>query len=380
MKIVYCIDSIGAGGVEQITVVKANALAEVEGNHVWILYTDLPFPGGFHQPSDKVIQIDLGIRYRENHLRFPFNIAAYIIKGKRHRKALASVLKSIGPDVVISTSQKERIVIPGIKGDWVKLRELHMLKGWRRNGARSFRDRVLASIVDYYDYSINLRKYDRVVVLTQSEKEKIWKNDKRFVVIPNPARIRGSRPVLPKHKSVVAVGRLSHDKNYSSLIRAFRVVSNRFQEWKLAIVGEGREEESLKNLISSLGLNSIVSVPGFIPDLTGVFDKASIFVHTAISEAFGLVIIEAMSHRMPVVAYDCPYGPGGIIDDGVNGFLVPVGNEDALVGRICELIEDKILRERMADAAYEKSKLYSIDRVVLLWMDLFKHLKGNTSA
>ena len=87
-----------------------------------------------------------------------------------------------------------------------------------------------------------------------------------------------------------------------------------------------------------------------------------------------------MSCGLPVVSYDFDYGPREIIDDGRNGFLVPVGDELALADRMCSLIEDEGLRKRMGAAAFERSKDFSMDRTIGLWMDLFTDLLAKKSS
>ena len=87
-----------------------------------------------------------------------------------------------------------------------------------------------------------------------------------------------------------------------------------------------------------------------------------------------MVLIEAISCGLPVVSYACPCGPKDIITDGVDGFIVPVGDERMLADRICKLIENDSLRRKMGAAAQEKSRQYSLDRIIPMWMDLFEEL------
>ena len=127
MKIVYCLNSIRyLGGIQRVTVVKANALADLENNEVYIVVTDNK-NGIITEPlSSKVHLIDLDINYYEDDYKSRWNVLKGIfIKRREHKKRLASVLNEIQPDIVISVGQSEKNMIPSIKGQWKTIREFH---------------------------------------------------------------------------------------------------------------------------------------------------------------------------------------------------------------------------------------------------------------
>lgn len=375
MKIVYCINSIGSGGVEQITVFKATALAEIDGNSVWIIYTDSPMEGAYLVPSPKINLIDLELCYRDNHLKFPWNLFRLLRNGIRHKKLLSAKLREIKPDIVVSTGQKEQWFLPSIKGKWAKVRELHVSRGARLKIAKNLRERILYGVLEYLEFSRILTKYDSLVVPTQYEKEAAWGNDNRVSVIPNPVRFSDAGISSLDNKVLVAAGRLEPGKNYSSLIRAFRIVCDSFADWKLVILGEGTEQTLLQELAKNLDLSGKVYFTGFVKNVETFLFNSSVFVHTSLYETFGMVIIEAMRCGLPAVAYDCPYGPRSIISDGTDGFIVPVGDERLLAERICTLIRDESLRKKMGAAALKKAKRYDIGMVTSEWMEFFSKLK-----
>ena len=267
MRIVYCLDSLGSGGIEQITIVKANALAEIEGNRVWLLYTDLPMSGGFHIPSEKVHLMDLGIRYKDNHLKFPWSLFRYKRDNRRHKEKVFVALKEINPDIVVSTGMREKYFLYTLKGNWAVLRELHVSKGVRFLTAKSLRDKLVVRFLEKKEFHGLLEKYDRIIVLSQYEKEASWHNDPRVVVIPNPATIRNGKISSLNPKRIVAAGRLESGKNYDSLIRMFGALPNRFNDWTLHIYGEGTQKRSLAALINKSGLKERVFLDGFVSDM-----------------------------------------------------------------------------------------------------------------
>lgn len=374
MRIVYCIDSYGAGGIQQITVFKANALAEKPDTLVWIVFTDLPKDGGYHFPSDKVRLIDLGIRYQDNHLRFPWNLFKYLFDIKKHKSALSASLNEIHPDIVISTGKKEKYFLHRIKGPWGLIKELHLLKGAGATQASTLRDKWLSRIQEWFEYRNVLQKYDRLVVFTSDEKDRAWGKDPRVAVIPHPTRVLTGHTISYSQKRIIAVGRLDSGKNYSSLIRAFSILAPRFPDWSLSIFGDGSLRSDLQTQINELGLSDRISLPGFASDIESSLVKSSFFVHTSLYETFGLVIIEAMGCGLPAIAYDCPFGPRSIISNNIDGYLVPIDDERALVSSMASLMESESLRKQMGIAAMEKAKQFSIDHICSLWEQLFQQV------
>jgi glycosyltransferase involved in cell wall biosynthesis len=157
-----------------------------------------------------------------------------------------------------------------------------------------------------------------------------------------------------------------------SLLRAFRTVADRFPEWRLEIIGDGEERRMLADETGRLSLGDNVMLEGEMEDVRERLLSSSCLVLSSRFEGFGMALVEAMACGLPVVSYACPAGPGDIITDGVDGFLVPPGDEKALADRICTVIGDDGLRNRMGEAAFRSSARYDIDRIVSMWMDLFE--------
>jgi glycosyltransferase involved in cell wall biosynthesis len=175
-------------------------------------------------------------------------------------------------------------------------------------------------------------------------------------------------------KRIVAAGRLTHQKNFVSLVRAFSVVAAKHPDWSLDIYGEGVQRQMLEQEIEQLGLNGVVNLCGYTPNLSLAYSKASIFVLSSMYEGQPSVMLEAMSCGLPVVSYACPCGPRDIISDGKDGFLVPVNDEKQLADRICYLIEHEDVRLQMGAAAIEKSRQFSLDKIMARWTSLFDSL------
>ena len=373
MKIVYCIDSInGIGGIQHVTLEKANALAEYDSNTVWILFAD--HSGNQIFPlSPKVHKIDLNINYYKDDWKSRWHVLkGILVRRRKHKRALKKALNRIQPDIVISVGQSEKNLLPTIRGKWATVREFHYTRNYRRLVARTLFDRLLSFCGDCVDVFV-LKKYDRIVALTQEDKERNWQQWGTVYVIPNPVT------VFPTHTSlctstILAAGRLTYQKNFASLIRAFSVVTKRFPEWSLDIFGDGEERDYLSSLITDLGLFENIHLMGNCSNIQEIMPRYSLFALSSRFEGFGLVLVEALSCGLPVVSYACPCGPKDIVRDGIDGFLVSPGDESMLAERICQLIEDENLRRKMGAAALERAKEFSFEKVIPMWTTLFEEL------
>lgn len=167
---------------------------------------------------------------------------------------------------------------------------------------------------------------------------------------------RGCPPV------VLAVGRLTRAKDFSTLIRAFKLL-RQSRDAKLIILGEGELRPELERLITSLNLNADVSLPGFIKNPFPYMRHSAVFVSSSKWEGLSNVIIEAMACGMPIVATDCPHGPAEILENGRWGRMVPVANPEALSLSISCALDDP----RPSDGARRASH-FSVERAVTQYL------------
>lgn len=379
MKIVYCLNSIRyLGGIQRVTVVKANALAEIEDNEIYIAVTDNK-NGVFTEPlSPKVHLIDLDINYYEDDYKSRWNVLKGIfIKRREHKKRLASVLNEIQPDIVISVGQSEKNMIPSIKGKWKTIREFHFVKDYRLRQAKSFFDKILAWGGNWYDFNFKIKGYDHIVTLTHEDMEMNWKGWRNVSVIPNPSTFHTDKISTLNEKKIISVGRLSPQKNYASLIRAFKYVVDKHPDWTLEIYGDGPQEMELKSLIDQLNLKRHVFLRGYSSNIKEVMTNGSIYAMSSIFEGFPLVLIEAMTCGLPIVSYACPCGPKDLISNQKDGFLIELHDEVGLANKLNLIIENKDLINSMSHAAIEKAQHYTIKNIISSWMNLFKILTYN---
>ncbi len=164
---------------------------------------------------------------------------------------------------------------------------------------------------------------------------------------------KGSPPVF------LAVGRLSAQKDFLTLIKAFELLK-RQKLVRLLILGEGESRSELEAMIAKLGISEDVSMPGFVENPYVYMSRASAVVLSSRWEGLPTVLIEAMACGCPVIATDCPSGPKEILEAGVYGPLVSVGDATALSAAMLQVLEAPANRNVLVQRAID----FSIDRVV----------------
>lgn len=227
-----------------------------------------------------------------------------------------------------------------------------------------------------------------VSVLNEPSKSHLGKRVQRKTVvipnaIPNDLCANGEKssqiPALPPN-TIAAIGRLVPQKRFDLLIEAFRHVAKE-SDCSLLILGEGPLRRELEGLVGNLGLTNRVSMPGAIPKPWDLLRHSRMVVVSSEVESFGLVLVEAMACGVPVVSFDCPNGPRGIIRDGIDGFLVPPLDVAALARAMKRLLTDNELHRRMSDRCREIRERYSQERVMAQWDDLVRSVcKGSGSS
>ncbi|MEZ8217590.1 Glycosyltransferase Family 4 [Candidatus Fervidibacteria bacterium JGI MDM2 SSWTFF-3-K9] len=170
---------------------------------------------------------------------------------------------------------------------------------------------------------------------------------------------------------ILAVGRLTKQKDYPTLFRAFSLV-RQVRPAKLLILGEGEERANLERLAVELGIQNDVSMPGFVDNPFAFMSKASVFVLSSAWEGFGNVLVEALACGCPVVATDCRSGPREILDNGRYGRLVPVGDHEALAKAILETLDSPDFpadRQTRIQRAMEFSVDAAVDKYLKVLLD-----------
>jgi glycosyltransferase involved in cell wall biosynthesis len=170
---------------------------------------------------------------------------------------------------------------------------------------------------------------------------------------------------------IAACGRLTPQKNYPLLLRALRLLRRR-REVRLAVLGKGPERASLEALAAELGLAGSVAFLGFQANPFKYLARARALALSSSWEGLPMVLLEAMACGTAVVATRCPSGPEEVITDGVDGLLVPVGDEVALAAALDRLLGDDALRCRLAEAGRRRAEDFRLEKIVADYERLFR--------
>ncbi|MFI9464594.1 glycosyltransferase family 4 protein [Streptomyces xiamenensis] len=285
---------------------------------------------------------------------------------------IAAALGSLDADVVIGTRAGLNVHLARQAPDRVvKVAQEHLTLDSHPSRMRTAMRRVY-------------HRLDGITTVTEADaasyRRKMRLPRVRVEALPNSV----PEPVLPpadgRARVVIAAGRLHKVKRYDRLIESWALLAERFPDWQLRIYGHGPERDRLRQRIDELALNDQVFLMGPATPLEAEWVKGSIAVMTSEFESFGMTIVEAMRCGLPVVSTDCPNGPREIIDDGVDGLLVPVGDPRALAAGLERLMADEALRRRMGRQALENATRFDpvpvVDRAEAMFEELVAARRG----
>lgn len=372
MKIVYSTESVTRnGGIQTVTIVKANALAAIAENDVYIV---VPHISGTspRRISPKVHLINLDIK------DYWVSVFKQPSRNRKYKRLLQGVLEQIGPDIVVSTGLQDRNFLPRIQvsSNPVYIREIHFMSTYRRMMIDSFKENCLALWSEFLDYRLSIHNYDRIVLLSEEDKKRNWSGNPKALYMPNPYTGTSSARSPLMAKKAIAVGRLCYQKHFDALIKVWRIVADRYPEWTLDIWGgNGPLYDNLKKLIVDLNLENSVFLKGETPDISEKMAESSMIISTSIFEGMPLVLLEALAAGLPIVTFNYMYGADEIVKEGENGFIVEEDDLDAMAERIGRLITDEKHRMEMGKNALIASKRFLPETIANRWMALFKDLR-----
>lgn len=196
---------------------------------------------------------------------------------------------------------------------------------------------------------LSARYADCIVTITEEDlgyfKENLNIRNK-IVNIYNPITLKNVDDISysSDSKIIISAGRLTYQKGFDMLVEVAKRVFEVHPSWKWYLLGEGEDRKLIEDKIKEYSLENNIILMGNVKDIENYYKKASMFVLTSRFEGLGMVILEAMNYKLPVVSFACKVGPKEMIADNVNGFLIEEKNIEGMHNKICKLIENKQIR------------------------------------
>ncbi len=215
---------------------------------------------------------------------------------------------------------------------------------------------------------------DQLVVLSEEDKEYYQKNLNlkcNITRIYNPNPYEDVLPGQAKEPVIFAAGRLTKVKGFDLLIKSWKLLEEKYPEWTVLVAGDGEEKEKLAGEIKKAGLKHFHLI-GNVSGIEQYYRKSEIFVLPSRDEGFGMVLLEAMDFSLPAVSYSCKAGPGEIVIDGENGFLVEPENTEMFAEKMELLMADSVRRRQMGEKAKESTKRFGREHILDEWEALLQ--------
>ena len=357
----FVIPSLQSGGAERVLTTLSNALIKHFNISIIVLY---------NEPIFYKLNTGIKIIYCNDFYNAEPSFFGSLRNHYKCIKLICSTIKKNNTDVLI--------------GFMITANIYTVISGKLTGIKTIISERVHPDYIDASRYWFILRRLiysftDYLIIQTQEIadyfEKYIRKNKLKIILNPlNPALSEHRNLSTPKEKIILNVGRLEDQKNQDLLIRAFAKTD--YYNWKLVLIGDGKNKKAYLNLIDDLQISSHVELLGNIEDVWTYYNKASIFAFTPRFEGFPNALTEAMYFGLPCISTDCPSGPSELISDGKNGFLIKVGDEIMLKQRLDTLMKNNELRQQIGLAAMLNTDRFDIDNIISEWKTLISNLQA----
>lgn len=355
-KIAFYIGSLSKGGAERVFVNLAEYFRG-EGYQV-IMVTQ-------YQKADEYL-LEEGIERFLSEIEAEKVSSSRLLNFFRRLNKLHSIWKEQKPDLVLSCIGKNNFM--AVVTTWgTRTKPVVSVVGEAKEEYPTKVMRLLADIL-----------FSRAAgVILQTERSRGFfckKVGEKAVILPNSLNPDFTRPRYEgeREKKIVSVGRVDANKNHEIQLRAFAALQDKYSGYELVIYGDGELRSSIEALARELGVADRVLLPGVVPDVARRIERAALFLHTSYSEGVSNALIEALALGLPVIATDVPSGgTQELIEDGVNGLIIPAGDQKALEGAMHKILSDPAYAHKIGiEAAKIQGKL-SPERVNGLWRAYF---------
>ena len=355
MKIVFIVPSIkNNGGVARVTTLKANYFIENWNYQVAIICQD-------EKSSDSFFYLNSGIKLyylSKNSGNFNYIFSYYM--------QVNTLLENLKPNAVIvgDNGFKGFMMSCFIKFKTNLVLEIHTSRFENINKGFSS-----ATFLKNSFRFLGLKNYDKVIFLNE-ESAKEW-NVANPILIPNPLPFKANKKSARTTKKVICIARHSHEKGLDRLLLIWSNVSKENSDWHLEIYGEETNySKYLFELVDNYKIKDSVVFKQPIHNIEDAYLGSSVLVMTSRYEGFGLVLIEAMTCGLPVIAYDCPIGPKNIIVNNVSGFLIQDDNQKEFEEKLSQILKNQIDLSKIIQNGINTAENYNLAQIADKWRDV----------
>ena len=374
-KIVILALHLGAGGVEKTIATLSGILAKKYEVEIISNYQVKEEPAFDIDEKVKITYLRPGLK--PNHKEFKdalkhFKLITVLKEGIKaikilylRRKLMIKAIKKMDCDIAIST----RYIHSKLLGKYGSKNIIKIAQEHNNNGNEKYIKKVIESLKKI-DYFMPVSKQ-----LTNMYSKKLQGKHVKCRYIPHCLKKYTDKTSTLEEKNIISAGRLSKEKGFLDLIDVFEIVNKSNPDWHLTIAGDGQEREIIEEKIKQKKLENKIQL-GFLneEELEKELLKSSIYVMTSFSESFGLILIEAESFGLPLIAFDTAEGPKEIIEHGKNGFLIQNRSTEEMANKICELITNKESRNKIGQAARQDSAKYKMEEVQKIWYEFIDNI------
>ncbi|WP_125722374.1 glycosyltransferase family 4 protein [Flavobacterium ustbae] len=350
--LVYRMSNVG--GVQRITAEKINSWIEMFGYEV-VLITKNEIEGPFFydiNPKCKRYNLSMPAKLSGGVKQYIKNIP----QGFKFFLKLKKIIESEKIDVLFTNMiGVDMLAVPFVKTGVPKIHEIHG-SGFVHNKKA------------WIWKSLIVNRYEKFVVLNENEIDYYPLNN--IAVIPNfiySSDYNYSRQ--DKKNIIITAGRISKEKQFDHLVDIWSIIASKYDQWEVHFYGAGITK-ALEEKIHAMGLQQSFKIFPSTTEIISKMQEASIFALVSATEAFPMVLLEAINAKLPIVSYDSPHGPKSIITDGKDGFIVPLNDKTAFAEKLELLINDELLRENFIENQKIKLAVFSKKRVMTQWNDL----------
>lgn len=360
-KVAIFVDQLHThGGIEKLVAIKANYWATQFKFDVSVVSTENKNQPLIYELDSKVRFVDLKINYNRLKSYFSFLNLTYLIVNSL--KIQKYILKEKPDFIVVASHIPITYILPFLILRKTKIiKEFHFTKYFYTNKTKGIKLKLLNFIE---------ARYDKLVVL--SNEESMFYKSQNVEVIPNPVIINSNQQlnkIASKELIAVSVVRFAPVKRLEILVEIWDQFSKVNSNWKLLIYGtlNNLYANEIVELVKAKKLEHCIIFMNESSHVLNDLNKSRVVLITSEQECFPMVILEANSVGVPVIAFDCPTGPRNIITNNFDGILVENNNIESFVNTLNKFSSIPELQDTLSTNALQNAAKFALDDIMNLW-------------